>query len=402
MRTCIQVAALSVAAILLAQVQATRAAETGESGGVELPALGPAGGGGLESGTGHDWTSNMHFHGYGELHYNLPDNADNMTDLHRFVLGWGYQWSDSVRFDGEIDFEHNASELELEYAMLEIDVAPSLSVRAGTMLMPVGPLNEFHEPPLFYSVERPALEKYLIPTTWQESGVGVAGRGLEGRLAYRAYVVTGLDAGGLGGNAGFTSKDGLRKGRSKGVKSVANDLAFVGRLEYRQITGGLSLGSTVYFGEADQDNPAIGTDVGVALLELDARYRAGRIDLKGEVVRIEIRNAGAVSNALSLPNDEPVGSVMQGWNLEAGLHLLSKAAPTDPGLVLFVRREEFDTNYEVPATFTRNLAAKRDIWTVGLAYYPDDQVAVKADVELWEDGTGDTVTKFNLGFGFLF
>ncbi len=347
-----------------------------------------------ESGMAHDWTSRMHFHGYGELHYNQPDNADNVTDLHRFVLGWGYRWSDSVRLDAEIDFEHNASEIELEYAMLEFDVAPSLSIRAGTLLMPVGPLNEFHEPPLFYSVERPYLEKHLIPTTWQENGVGVAGRGLEGRLAYRAYVVTGLDAGGLGDKAtGFTTTDGLRKGRSKGVKSVANDLAFVGRLEYRQMTGGLSLGGTVYVGGADQDNPAIIGDVTVSLLELDARYRAGRIDLKGEFVRIDVGNADAVGPT--------IGSAMQGWNLEAGFHLLPKAAPGDPGLVLFVRREEFDTNHEVPSG-VKDPTADRGVWTAGLAYYPDDKVAVKADVEFWEDGTPSTFTRFNLGFGFLF
>ena len=341
---------------------------------------------GPESGMAHDWTSRMHFHGYGELHYNQPDNADNMTDLHRFVLGWGYRWSDSVRLDAEIDFEHNASEIELEYAMLEFDVAPSLSIRAGTLLMPVGPLNEFHEPPLFYSVERPYLERSIIPTTWQENGLGVAGRSLEGRLAYRAYLVTGLDA------AGFTTMDGLRGGRSKGVKSVANDLAFVGRLEYRQMTGGLSLGGTVYVGAADQNNLA--KDVSVSLLELDARYRVGRINLKGEFVRIDLGNADAVGPT--------VGSAMQGWYIEAGFHLLPKTAPADPGLVLFVRREQFDTNHEVPTGFARDPAADRSVWAAGLAYYPDDKVVVKTDVELWEDGRGDTVARFNLGFGFMF
>ncbi len=350
---------------------------------------------GQESGMAHDWTSRMHFHGYADFHYNSPktgtmdDGDDIRTDFHRFVLGWGYRWSDSIRFDAEIDFEHNASEIELEYAMLEIDIAPSLSIRAGSLLMPVGSLNEFHEPPLFYSVERPYLHVSIIPTSWMENGVGIAGRGLEGRLAYRAYLVTGLDAG------KFTTADGLRKGRSKGVKSMANDLAFAGRIEYRAPAGGLSLGGSVYLGEADQNKLA--KDVSVSLLELDARYRVGKVDLKGEFVRIGVGNADAAGAA-----GETVGSAMQGWNLEAGLHLLPKAAPTDPGLVLFVRREQFDTNYEVPAASSRDPKADRSIWAAGLAYYPDDKVVVKMDVELWEDGTPDSVTRFNLGFGFLF
>jgi hypothetical protein len=180
------------------------------------------------------------------------------------------------------------------------------------------------------------------------------------------------------------------------VKSVANDLAFAGRLEYRQMTGGLSLGGTVYVGEADQNKLA--KNVSVSLLELDARYRAGRIDLKGEFVRINVGNADAVP----VPPGEIIGSVMQGWNLEAGFHLLSKAAPGDPGLVLFVRREELNTHHEVPTGFTKDAAADRGVWTAGLAYYPNDKVAVKADVEFWEDGTGDTLFRFNLGFGFMF
>ncbi len=352
---------------------------------------------GLESGMAHDWTSNMHFHGYADFHYNNPktgtmdDGDDVQTDFHRFVLGWGYRWSDSVRFDAEIDYEHNADEIELEYAMLEIDVAPSVSIRAGSLLMPIGPMNEFHEPPLYYSVERPYLQVSIIPTSWMENGVGLAGRGLEGRLAYRAYLVTGLDAN------GFTTMNGLRGGRSKGVKSTANDLAFAGRLEYRAMTTGLTLGGSAYLGKTGQNDPSLG-DVDVSLLELDARYRSGRIDLKGALVWISIDGADAVSTAVG----ETVGSAMQGWNVEAGLHLLTKTAPTDPGLVLFVRREQFDTNHEVPTGFARDLAAKRDIWTAGLAYYPDDRVVVKADAELWEDGTGNTVTRFNLGFGFMF
>src|SRR5574341_1860549 len=117
-----------------------------------------------------------HLHGYGELHFNHPQTgamsqaAGDEIDIHRWVIGLAYEFSDRIRMDMELDFEHAFSEPEFEYGFLEFDLPPTLSARVGSLLMPVGPLNEFHEPPLFYSVERPYVERSLIPTTWQENG----------------------------------------------------------------------------------------------------------------------------------------------------------------------------------------------------------------------------------------
>ncbi len=91
-----------------------------------------------------EWTSRMHFSGYGELHVNFPktgtmdSDAPSRSEIHRFTLGWGYDWTDSIRFAAEVDFEHNASELEFEFGYIEFDVAPDLSIRAGSVLMQVG------------------------------------------------------------------------------------------------------------------------------------------------------------------------------------------------------------------------------------------------------------------------
>lgn len=344
----------------------------------------------------------MHFHGYGELHFNFPktgtmdDRDSNRADFHRFVLGWGYEFSDKIRFDSEIDFEHNASEIELEYALLEFDLLPTLSFRVGSLLMPMGPLNEFHEPPNFYSVERPYLERSIIPTTWQENGLGIAGRALDGDLAYRLYVTAGLDA------SGFTSLDGLRGGRSKGVKSKLDDFAFIGRLEYsppiKKEHGQLSLGTSLYYGQADQDTPGLG-DVDVLMFEADVRYRIAGFDLKAEIVTVDVNNADLVSASVG----ETIGETMLGWQVELAYHVFRHILPDrKDDLVTFVRWENFDTNEDVPSGFARNPAADREIWTLGAAYYPTPNVVLKADVELWEDGTGDSVTRVNFGVGFMF
>ncbi|KKK73733.1 hypothetical protein LCGC14_2890890, partial [marine sediment metagenome] len=108
----------------------------------------------------------LHFHGYGELHYNntSEDGKNDKMDLHRMVLGWTYHFNDWIVLGAEVDFEHSASEMELEYAHLSFLLSDAFNIRIGSMLMPVGYLNEFHEPPLFYSVERPYVHAKIIPT----------------------------------------------------------------------------------------------------------------------------------------------------------------------------------------------------------------------------------------------
>ena len=137
----------------------------------------------------------LHFSGYGDIKFNTRDSGTSgggKADAHYFVLGWEYEFTDSLRLESEVDFEHAAREMELEYAYLEYDLLAGLSLRGGVFLMPVGPFNEFHEPPLFYSVQRPYMHTQIIPGTWQEMGVGAAGR--IGDIAYRVYGINGLNA----------------------------------------------------------------------------------------------------------------------------------------------------------------------------------------------------------------
>ena len=87
----------------------------------------------------------LSFHGYGELHYNdprgstVPKGSDvAQMDFHRMVWGLGYHFNDRISLHTEVDFEHAARELELEYAFLDFLINQAVNVRAGAMLMPVG------------------------------------------------------------------------------------------------------------------------------------------------------------------------------------------------------------------------------------------------------------------------
>lgn len=343
----------------------------------------------------------IQFHGYGEVHYNNPktgtmdQSATSEADHHRFVLGWTYEFTPEARLDAEVDYEHAAAEIELEYAHLDYDLSPTLSLRAGNLLMPVGPLNEFHEPPVFYSVERPYVQNSIIPTTWQENGVGIVGRAANGALGYRAYAVAGLDAG------KFTTLDGLRKGRSKGNKSKAEDLAGVARIEYAT-TSGLSFGLSGYYGGADQKT-VDSIDVKVGLGVADVRYKRHGFDLRGLFARVQVDNADQASVLAA----QPIGETMQGWYAEAAYDVLRRDARENGrrSLWIFGRYERFNTNEEMPDGYTASPAADRSVVTGGVAFQPIEKISFKADVEHWEDettGSDSQLNRFNIGTGFMF
>src|SRR6185503_2663769 len=137
--------------------------------------------------------------GYMELHLNDPtDSTPAVLDFHRFVLLFTHSFSDRVRFVGELEVEHavvegleEGGELELEQAYLDFLVHPALNFRAGMLLVPVGIINERHEPPVFHGVERPFVDTVIIPTTWFEAGAGIHGA-LGRGFRYRAYVMAPL------------------------------------------------------------------------------------------------------------------------------------------------------------------------------------------------------------------
>jgi hypothetical protein len=346
-----------------------------------------------EVGSGH-----VEFHGYGEVHYNNPQTgamssgAGNEMDFHRFVLGWEYEFTPRARVEAEVDFEHAATELELEEAFIEYDLAPAISFRAGSLLLPVGPLNELHEPPLYYSVERPYVQHYIIPTTWQENGAGVVGQADLGRLSYRAYLTAGLDA------TRITGLEGLHDVSSKGAESKADDLAGVGRVEWAAAPG-LTLGGSGYFGGADQRTPGLGS-VTLGIGAVDARYRHAGFDLRGVFVRTALNGADSVSALVG----ETVGKAMQGWYVEAACDLLrhGEADSSPRSLVAFLRHEDFDTLREAPSGYARDPAARRTVTTGGLAFHPIEKIAFKTDLERWQSDAGGRLNRVNLGAAFMF
>ncbi len=205
------------------------------------------------------WWQRTSIGGYGELHYN--GGKTDRIDFHRFVLLFGHEFNEDVRFFSEVELEHSVAgegqqgEVELEQAFLEFDLGEYHALRAGVQLIPVGILNETHEPPTFYGVERNQVETNIIPTTWWEAGVGISGELGEG-FSYDLMYHSGLEVPTTGGNA-FR----IRSGRQKVANADARDGATTGRLSWTGLAG-VEVAATVQYQEdltqgSAQETPAV-------------------------------------------------------------------------------------------------------------------------------------------------
>jgi len=340
--------------------------------------------------------------GYMDFHFNNPEFSDAQLDFHRFVLLVTHSFSERIRFVGELELEHavvegleEKGELELEQAYVDFLLSRSFNVRAGMMLMPIGIINERHEPPVYYGVERPFNDTVIIPTTWFEAGAGVHGE-LGRGWRYRAFIVAPLDAG------EFSAEEGLREGRQKGSEANVGRPAVTGRVEYVAIRG-LTLGASGWSGRSGfQFRPVF--DVPVSLAEVDGRYSRRRLELRGQFSQVWIDQAGQLNEALALrvgvnPN---IARVLRGFYGEAGYRAISNAAFGDVGA--FVRYENFDTQFRMPTGYVGLPQFDRDAWVVGATYWPDPDVAVKFDYSLVRSRSSvvQAPDSFNVGLGWWF
>lgn len=312
-----------------------------------------------------------------DFHYNEPTDATaGVLDFHRFVLLFTHSFSDRLRFVSELELEHGfvegleeGGELELEQAYLDFLITRAVNVRAGMLLVPVGIINERHEPPVFHGVERSFVDTVIIPTTWFDVGAGVHGE-LGNGVRYRAYVMAPLDA------TAFSAEEGIRGAAQHGSEAQVRNVALTGRLEYVG-TRGLQVGASFWQGKTGFNVPRIDTSVG--LFEVDARFTRGRLEARGQHAHVFIDGAGALNDAMGrLTGIDPnIAEQLRGSYLEASYRILPARAPHDAAL--FVRYENFDTQFKMPAGSVKLPQFDRDAWVAGVTYWVDPDVAIKFD-----------------------
>ncbi len=352
--------------------------------------------------------------GYGEGFYqNIVGDkgtAEDRADWLRLVLYLGYKFSDRILFNSEIEFEHGTTDptessaggsVSVEFATVDFRLTEAANIRAGLLLVPMGFINKIHEPPFFFGVSRPEVERVIIPATWRENGVGLFGN-IGSDLEYEAYVINGFNA------EGFRTS-GLRGGRQQGNRALAEHLAFVGKLNW-QATDSLFLGASVYHGNSGQNQTNMGfkiPDTPTTLWEVHAQFRDRGFHARGLVTMAHLGDTAELTTALigsgGLGAGESISSEMLGAYGEVAYDVLPLLFPeTGMSLEPFYRFAYYDTQRHVPSGSARDKSLEITVQTVGLSFKPIPNVVIKADYRNRDSRAGDLPDEFNLGIGFAF
>jgi hypothetical protein len=335
--------------------------------------------------------------GYGEFVYtNYSDDRADFAEILRLVLYVGYRFNDKIVFNSEVEFEHGAKEIGIELAYFDFLLMDPLKLRVGNVLLPVGFLNENHEPIFFYGVYRPFVDRYIIPTTWNQNGIGVYGD--VGPLRYKAYLVTGMNA---FGDEALEAGTWVRNART-GAFGPARTWAGVGSVNVD--VGPATFGGSFYGGNAGQGyQDAAGATVSPWILigEVHALVAWKGLTARGIVAWGSLSEAGTVSEILGKAPDEYIGSSSWGGYLEAGYDVLTLVG-SSMSLSPFLRFEAFNTQSAVQGAGVLNPAFDRRVVTTGIDFKPIPQVVVKADWQQVTNMASQTFQQWDLGIGFVY
>lgn len=336
----------------------------------------------------------------------------NTGDALRYVQYLGYKFTDKLVVNAEIEFEHattganwenKTGSVSAEFAYLDYLAHPAINLRFGLLLVPMGFINEIHEPPFFHGVLRPAVEQVIIPTTWRELGLGIFGEPLPG-LSYRVYTIAGFDARRFG-------PTGWRGGRQSGNQFLSEDMGVVGRVDYKW--GDLfNIGGSVFYSSADQNRIA-NVDSSTFLAEGHVQVRYRGFEFRGLGAYGTLSGADALTTALFPVQTDPtkppetrvVASDLYGWYVEAAYDFWPLLSRRNMYLAPYVRFERYNTQYKVPELPGRpaDASLSTSIIEAGFTYKPHPQVVVKLNYRDTrnEKGTPNADALF-LGAGFIY
>ena len=350
------------------------------------------------------WSDKLHFGGYGELHFNSQEGpGGEQLDLHRLVFYLGWDFADWIVMHSETELEHafikdidgddvGDGEIKVEQWYFDFLFSDSFNLRAGRYLQPLGMVNQRHEPPLFFGVERSLFDTTVIPTTWFSDGIGAFGA-LSETLNWELYLGSSLDG------SRIDDVGGIRPGRQE-ERPGMNAPAVSGRLAW-QAHADWAIGVSGFHGGLNNGDegtlPGVDADLSIACLDVD-----------GRVGRFELRAAGAVEfidGAESIGGD--VGERIDGFMAQVAHRVMPdgwrQGRLSEADAALFVRYDWVDTQAELPAGATENPAARRDEITVGASFWPVSDVVFKVDYQWRDDDTGDGLPeRFNMGLGWSF
>lgn len=346
------------------------------------------------SSSGGGWWDRTSIGGYGELHY--EGGSKDQIDFHRFVLFFGHEFNDRLRFASEFELEHAFSgeegegpgEIELEQAFLQYDLTNQHRLNAGVQLVPVGILNLRHEPPTFFGVERNPIETNIIPTTWWEGGIGFSGILGTPDFSYDLLASSGLNVPLTGAKAFL-----VRSGRQRVAKAVAKTPSLTGRLRYTPIPGVELAASAHYEFDVTQDagDPLTGEKVPGFLFSTHIDAHRGGFGLRALYASWWLDG----TSARAIGRDR-----QDGFYVEPSYRFTLPGSDENDSLGdlgFFYRYSQWDNNAGISS-----LNTSTDQHIVGANFWPHPDVVFKADY-FWEQREAGGVEKrLNLGIGYQF
>jgi hypothetical protein len=370
--------------------------------------------------------------GYGDMYFESSDKkgADNIADVYHFVPYIGYKFTDSIILNTELEFEHGGANPEMdepegyaivEFMYLDFLMNQAFNVQLGHLLVPMGMINMRHEPTLYNTVQKPKTEKYIIPSTWHSTGVMAYGTLGESGISYNAGIIQSLDL----DNETAGREDQVKESPAGSTgKSAFNKAALVGRLDYRGVNG-LLLGGSIYYGDATQGSIS---GANALIYDLHATYEIAGFKAKALYSAVHIEDADKIAAGQSDPlsvNYDPLnqnGLSMQdanGYYLNLEYDVLAQAG-TSYRLPLFVQYDAIDPtqnvvdkNGDAVAGYdyiddttglvkTASTNTKETTTTVGLNFFPHEQVVLKMDYAMTNVDAGKDYNTFSMGLGFIF
>ena len=339
--------------------------------------------------------------GYGELYYSKYNHdgvnagtKDAFGDTYRFIPYIGYKFSDSIILNSEIEFEHG-NEILIEQLYVDFILDPLATIRLGNQLVPMGYVNLYHEPVLFNTVQRPDVEKQLIPSTWFELGLSVYGK--TENFAYTVGAYTALDMNHPTNGTPKLDKDWIRKARvgAESDKGMDN-MAIVARLDYNGING-LQVGASAYTGKAGNAKIGNQKEGQMTMFDVHAIYQNEGFKARALYTGSRLTNAGDYNT--SMPESARGGYV----NLE--YNVLPFFTQSTQRLPVFFQYE----NYNLGTSLANGQSfGNSETFTYGLNYFPHDQVVVKAEYLNRKNKNAATAASYtdegiySLGLGFIF
>lgn len=356
--------------------------------------------------------------GYGEIAVRGTRSGEDgerawVADLARLVVFVAHAFGPEARAYTELEVEHAKAcagcggAVELEQAYVELDLlGEALTARGGLVLVPMGVINTWHEPPIYHGVARPRFDAVVIPSTWRELSLGVTGQPVEG-VRYQAYVTTGLDPTGFGAG-------GIGGGRQSGSFARTDGPAVVARLEVEPLLGAV-LGLSGYASDAganaelhDRRGNAVNLSMPVLGWSGDLRFRRHGFEWRFLYAEWSLPEAAALMGThdeagtrLHADPLSPVPTRIRGAYLEAAYDVLHPFGVSHQ-LLPFARIERNDTQVSVPDGYAPNPThVVRDL-TVGLSYRPIPQIVLKTDLVLRDRLLGVDESIVGLGGGFMY